>query len=147
MSTMPSVGLSESPPESKVMALPTITTGGLRPAAPFGIQEIFTSRGSSAEPRVTPRNIPMRRPAISRGPSTSTCSPASLASSRAVSASRVGVRWSGGSFTRSRAQATDPATLRPSATDSFTSLERSSPCGTATTRVSSSRVFFFSSVL
>ena len=58
------------------------------------------------------------------------------------------MRWSGGSFTRSRAQATDRATLRPSATDSFTSLDRSSPCGTATTRDSSRRgFFFFSSVL
>ena len=52
----------------------------------------------------------MRRPAISRGPSTSTCRPASLASSRAASARRVGVRWRGGSFTRSRAQETDWAT-------------------------------------
>ena len=74
--------------------------------------------------------------------------PLHLTPSRLADAARDGVRWSGGSFTRSRAQDTAPATERASATDSFTSLDRSSPCGTTTTSVSSLRAFFFlSSVL
>ncbi len=36
MVTMLSVGLSERPPESKVMALPTSTSGRLLAPAPFG---------------------------------------------------------------------------------------------------------------
>ena len=88
MVTMLSVGLSESPPESKVMALPTSTSGLARLPA-RRIQETFTNRGSSAEPRVTPWNMPIPSDAICFGPRTSQRSPASRDSSCAARASRV----------------------------------------------------------
>ena len=109
-----SAGFSERPPESNVSAFPTRTTGGRFAAAPRGSQLTFTRRGGSAEPRATPRNIPIFSAWICFGPCTSQRSPASRASARAASASRVGVQSAGPRFTRSRAQQTASAIPTPS---------------------------------
>ena len=136
MVTMPSVGLSESPPGVEGDGLahqdergravrrapgPAARAGAATALLPgrLGSQESFTSRGSSAEPRVTPRNMPIFRRASSRGPSTSQRSPAPRASASASRASWEGVQWRGASLTRSRAQATASATSAPNRTSAL----------------------------
>ena len=70
ISSMPGGCLSEMPPVSKVMPLPTSATG----ASPF-VPPAYSStmsRAGSSEPRVTERNEPMPRRLISRSSRTRT---------------------------------------------------------------------------
>ncbi len=73
MSSMPSAGLIEMPPVSKVTPLPTNATGALSSPAPFHC--MTTSFDSFAEPWPTPSNDHMPRSDISLTPRTSTFRP------------------------------------------------------------------------
>ncbi len=73
--SMPSAGLIEMPPVSKVMPLPTRPSTG-DDGAPGGSCVITITRGGSALPRETPSSRPMRSRAISSSSRISTERPA-----------------------------------------------------------------------
>ncbi len=101
--TMPAEGLMLSPPESKVMPLPTKATDAL---AAGGFHDIVTMRGGFVEPCPTPL-IPPNPPLTKAfSSSTETVTRASEAVTRflTLSAKDCGWRWFGGVLTRSRAQ-------------------------------------------
>ena len=68
MAHIPSPGLIEMPPLSKVIPFPQSTTGG--PSAPSGRCSTMMKRAGSSEPWATPRRAPIFSSAISSGPST-----------------------------------------------------------------------------
>jgi hypothetical protein len=111
ISTMESVGLSDRPPESKVMALPTSATGGsFACRAFFGVYSTWMSFGSCTLPCATPRNIPIFSRSISLRPTTVAFRPPSRAMSCAARARLSGWMTLGGSLTRSLAQLVASAT-------------------------------------
>ena len=126
--SMPVAGLMDSPPESKVIPLPTRARNPS--ASPGGRQVISTNRGGCVEPRLTPRSPPSPASAISSRSQTAISSAApSVPSSpdaiaRAAAASFSGVNDPPGSLTRSRAKHTAPATVVPSFSASRTSRPR-----------------------
>ena len=65
MRSMPSAGLIEMPPVSKVMPLPTSPSTG-DAGAPGGLWRMTITRGGSALPRATPSSSPIPSCAISR---------------------------------------------------------------------------------
>ena len=69
IASMPSAGLIEMPPVSKVMPLPMKTTGFWPDLPPF--QRITSSRGGRTEPWATPSSAPMPSFAIAFSSSTS----------------------------------------------------------------------------
>ena len=81
--SMPSAGLIEMPPVSKVMPLPTRPSTGAA-GAPGGSWRSTIMRGGSALPRATPSSRPICSRAISSSSRTSTCSPALAADGRAA---------------------------------------------------------------
>jgi hypothetical protein len=89
ISSMPGPGLSEIPPVSKVMPLPTSTVGATDLAAP--VYSSTMKRIGSTEPRATAANEPMPSFSISLGPSTWHLMPAFLPKALATSPKCVGV--------------------------------------------------------
>ncbi len=124
MVSMPAAVLSESPPESKVMPLPTRTTCGTCPrteAAVAGRYSARTSRGGCVDPRETPSRPPRRSAAMRSSSQTSTDTSGTEANrSTKKAAKRSGVSELGGSLTRSRARATDSAMRAPRPTPAST---------------------------
>ena len=76
MPTIDDGGLSDSPPESKVMPLPTSATDA---AAPSGSHPTRTSRGGRTEPAPTPRMPPKPPSASAASSQTVEVAPASAA--------------------------------------------------------------------
>ncbi len=100
-------GLSDRPPESNVMPLPTRASAGRSEACePAGRHSRRTRRGGFAEPWPTPRIPPNPPSASACSSSTSTVTPTSPARRAAISANTVGGRCPGGVLTRSRTSAT-----------------------------------------
>ena len=107
---MPSAVLSDRPPESKVMPLPTRATVAVAPPGGLVDQPDQPGRlGRRRPPRRAGR--PAARTASRSSSHTSTSRPASKARSVASAASRRGVIVRGGSLTQSRARATASADL------------------------------------
>ena len=129
MSSIPDAVFRESPPESKVMALPTSATG--LPVARRGSHDSLTSCGSSTLPCATPRKRFIPSFLICARGSTWHCRPCTLAMCRASAASARGVMRPAGSLTRSRAALTASAIATPyraastMARDGFTGLSSS----------------------
>ncbi len=115
ISSISAPGLSEMPPLSKVMPLPTSTTGPLAlapPGAPLYCRTM--KRGGSSEPWATARNEPMPMRWICLRSKTSTLKPYCLPSFFACAARWLGVAWLPGRLAHSRARATPCATAWPS---------------------------------
>ena len=128
---MPSAGLSDSPPLSNVMPLPTST---MCSRAPAGAYPSSISRGGEADPCPTAMRPPNPCAASSSASHTRAVSPAPAATATAWAASQAGVLRADGVFVRSRASATAPATVLAAATASGcpsgpSSSSRTSPGG------------------
>jgi hypothetical protein len=105
-------GLSDRPPESNVMPLPTTAMRRRPRAPPSGTWRSVIRRGSSALPRATASRPVNPSFAMRPGPHTSARSVGDAAARRwAYSAMKVGVATDGGSFTRSRVPNTPRAML------------------------------------
>ena len=131
-------GLSERPPESKVMPLPTRWT------VVFALRVVCsrrTSRGGRDEPSPTPRMPPYPPASSAASSSTSTFTPCGSTAARAASASAAGGRWPGGRFTRSRAVRTPAARAVARPTAALASLERVEPTTSCTDRTGALRPF------
>ena len=89
--SMPSAGLIEMPPLSKVTPLPTSPSTGVA-GAPGGSYRKTIRRGGSTLPRATPRSSPIPNSAIRSSSSTSTLMPASPAIAAARRANSRGVQ-------------------------------------------------------
>ena len=133
---IPVADLSERPPESKVMPLPTRASLA---RGRSGSQCSSTSRGGWFEPRLTPRIPPQPSSARSASSSTLTRRPSRSATSTAISASLIGVSDPPGSLTRSRAKATASAMATPRATAALT-LAPAGPTSTTRARATGSGV-------
>ncbi len=120
MPIIDSLVLSDRPPESNVMPLPTSAT--VPRAVPPGSHASFTKRGSSVDPRLTPSRPPSFSSSIALRSSTSMSNPLSSARSCARSANAVGVRVPPGWLTRSRATRTASPTARPRSSEASTRL-------------------------
>ena len=132
MAHIPSPGLIEMPPLSKVIPFPQSTTGG--PSAPSGRCSTMMKRAGSSEPWATPRRAPIFSSAISSGPSTWQRSPAPPAISSAAAARVRGVRSLPGRVTRSRAKLVLSARMRPRRSPSSISGRRASSSSTTVIR-------------
>ena len=135
---MPSDGLSEMPPESNVMPLPTRTTCGRRsPREVLGAYASSTSRGGLTEPMPTARIPPKPWAASSTSSRTRTVTPLGVAAT-AWSASHAGDLVDDGvlvsSLARCTACAVTWARRTASALRSSTSRVTSSPGRSAATR-------------
>ena len=99
-------GLSESPPESKVMPLPANTTVL---AASGWVYSSRTNRGGCTEPMPTARMPP--KPSLASSFSSSTCTlrPCAAAACPAAAARSAGTMSAGEVFTRSRTSDIAPA--------------------------------------
>ncbi len=100
------------PPLSKHTPLPTRATVFL---ARGGAYSSEMSRGGLALPPPTARIAPMPSASIAAGSNSMNFNPAVRATSCAISASRWGYSWLGGSLTRSRAKVVACAASRPRA--------------------------------
>ena len=98
-----SLVLSDSPPESNVIPLPTRAT--VPRTLPGGSHVSFTNRGSSIEPRLTPSSPPSFSSSMAARSSTSMSNPLRSASSSARVASAVGVSVPPGWFDEVAGQA------------------------------------------
>jgi hypothetical protein len=114
--SMPSAGLIEIPPVSKVTALPISPMTGAPGFAAGGWYVMITIRGGSSLPFATLRSAPIFKSAIFLSSRISTESPAALAIASAFWARMVGVILFDGSFTKSRAKFCESAMIRPFAT-------------------------------
>ena len=108
ISSMPGPGLSEIPPVSKVMPLPTRTVGATVLAAPAYCKTI--KRKGSLEPCATAAKEPMPSFSTSLGPSTWHLMRDFFAKPCAARANKVGVAWLAGRLPHSFASATPWAT-------------------------------------
>ena len=103
-------GLSERPPESKVIPLPTNATVLVASGC---VYESRTSRGGRVEPMPTPMRPPYPAAASAASSSTSTVMPTAPAACTAASASAAGDRSTGEVLTRSRTRLTALAITSP----------------------------------
>jgi len=110
--SIPSAGLMEMPPVSKVMPLPTRPRTGAA-GAPGGSYRMTMTRGGSALPRATPRSSPIPSRAISLSSRISTATPASVAIAAARSAKTRGVSTLDGSFAKPRARLLESPRIWP----------------------------------
>ena len=111
--SMPSAGLMEIPPVSKVIALPTSPKTGFA-GAPAGEYLRTIIAGGSSEPWATLQNAPIFSALMSSPSRISHSNPFSVAILRARLARIVGVSRLPGSFTSSRAKFCDSPMMRPS---------------------------------
>ncbi len=105
-------GFRLMPPVSKVMPLPT-NTSGFWSSVPLGACSMTTSRGSSSAPRNTEAKAPMPISTSSTRPSERARMPYFFAMASACPARWPGVTKLGGPLTRSRARATPAAAASP----------------------------------
>ena len=111
ISSISAAGLMEMPPVSKVMPLPTSTSGATDLAAPWYFATMNFS--GSFDPCATARKQPMPSFSTSLRPNTCTLRPKSLPSRLACAARYAGVQWLPGRLAHSRASATPAAMASP----------------------------------
>ena len=125
--SIPSAGLIEMPPVSKVTAFPTKPITGAPGFALAGVYVMTMTRGGSTLPCATLKRAPIFKSAIFRSSRISTARPASLAIASARSARICGVSLFEGSLTRSRVKFCDSAMtfpmVKPFSPDDFSESE------------------------